>query len=694
MQKTLTGAVKFFIYLTFFVPLVVVPGSFIFPFIVPKILLLRSLIILMLAGYMLLLAVNWSEFRPRLTVLNIALLAFFISFAISTFTGADPYHSFWDNHERMLGLFTIFHYFAYYYICSGALKSWTDWKWAMRIFLLAGSIVMIVGLVQTQNPNLLLNQGSDRVASTLGNPIYVSGYGLFLAFLAFLLLMREKNKIWQWINSVLLVISILGMFYGGSRGAVLGLLVGIGAAVLGYIIVLKEYKKTRISLAAIGLAVVLAVVVLYLNRQSAFVQKIPAVGRTVNTTFTVLKDTPRWLAWELAIESFLDRPVFGWGPNNFFYAFNWHFRARSLEYGYGETWFDNAHNIIVNTLAVQGAFGLASYLFIFAGGWWTLWRAYKKNNLNKHVAVVGSAFLVAHLVQNITVFENPTSYLYFMFWLAMLNSLSLSAAPALQSAKAAAGRTIGIGALSAAGVAVFIVIFIFNIQPARANTRTLNALKAMSMLQDARLSGAQMTQVAERVIEAMESALSFRSPHIDDIRSDIGRTAGQILGSQYQKLDRLSATRIFELAYSETGKNLNLHPLDIRNHLIMSQLAQTGAMIYNDGSYFIQAEKVLEDALANSPKRQQIAYNLANIKFQIGKKEEAEALLRQTITDDPKIGEGYWRLAYLYKLSGEMKKAKAVFAEAEKNNAIGEGDRNGIWSQILAEEKKPAAIKK
>jgi hypothetical protein len=69
MKQNIVKAVKFFIYLTFFVPLLVLPTSFIFPFIVPKILAFRSLVELMIAGYILLLFINWQEFRPKFSFL-------------------------------------------------------------------------------------------------------------------------------------------------------------------------------------------------------------------------------------------------------------------------------------------------------------------------------------------------------------------------------------------------------------------------------------------------------------------------------------------------------------------------------------------------------------------------------------------------------------------------------------------------
>jgi 4-amino-4-deoxy-L-arabinose transferase-like glycosyltransferase len=147
----------------------------------------------------------------------------------------------------MLGFFTIMHYGLYYLICSAVLKNWLEWKKALRVFLCAGSVVMFIGLLQVINPDLLLNQGSERVASTLGNPIYVGGYGLFLMFVAYLLYSKEDNKLWR-ITSVLLgLLALAGTFYSGTRGSLLGLAIGGGVGAVLYLFFLKEQIKARLG---------------------------------------------------------------------------------------------------------------------------------------------------------------------------------------------------------------------------------------------------------------------------------------------------------------------------------------------------------------------------------------------------------------------------------------------------------------
>jgi O-antigen ligase len=680
MKQKIVGIIKFVIYLSFFVPLLVLPTSFIFPFIVPKILAFRSLVTLMIGGYILLLFINWREFKPKFSILNLALAAFLVSFSVSTFVGVDPYHSFWDNHERMLGLFTIFHYVAYYFICSSVFKNWSDWKKALKVFLVAGSIAMFIGFLQHFKSGILLSQDVTRVASTLGNSIYVGGYGLFLTFAAFLLFIKENNKTWKWLELAMGALAIIGMFFSGTRGSMLGFAAGMGIAVLGYIIVLRDFPKTRRILVGIAVFGVVAISLLYVFRQTDFVQKIPTINRTINTSFASVKDSARWIAWEVAVQSWKERPVFGWGPNNFFYAFNKYYKSRSLEHGYGETWFDNAHNIIMNTLAVQGAVGLASYLFIFLAAIITLVLARRKKFLERHIAVIGASFLVAHLTQNITVFENPTSYLYFMFWLAMAGSLSEKKEEQYNAAeknnnkarRAFPDKVVGSGAMATIGTVCLLIIFIFEVQPARANMKTLDALKYLSI------------QPAVG-IDIMKSALAFNSPHIDDIRSDITRTVAQILSSSGDnKLGKDKSIEMLNIAFEAMLANVILHPYDIRNYLTLSQLSQAGYSLTNDTKFIGQYGENLETALKYSPKRQQIIYNLANFYLQIGKTDEAVKALAQTIEDDYKVGEGYWRLAYTYRIIGKMDKAIETLTLAEKNGIVFTEAERGTIAQILA----------
>lgn len=666
MTQKILVFVKWCIAATFFVPLVVVPSSFIFPFIVPKILLFRSLVELMLGGYALLLVSNWQLFKPKLTALTMAMIAFLVCFGVSTFSGVDPYHSFWDNHERMLGLFTIIHYVIYYFVASGVIKGWNEWKIMLKVFLVAGATVMFLGVLQVGNPQFLLNQGSDRVASTLGNSIYVGGYGLFLFFVAYLLCIKEKAPLWRWIAIVSGFLALLGIFFSGARGSLLGLAVGILLALIMYSFTLEEYPRYRLATRWILVGMVLLGVLLSVGKNTALVKAVPVLERTFNTSVHDITGSARWIAWRIALESWREKPLFGWGPNNFFYAFNKYYDPHSLEFGYGETWFDNAHNVIVNTLAVQGAVGLLSYLAIFAVAIVALSRAWRRKIIDQHIAIVGIAFLAAHLVQNVTVFENPTSYLYFVFWLAMTQQLAHGSPPEItvqkavkkiEAAMAAAissGKKIGPLAVGCAGVVIGLVIIIANLQPARANFMALETLKVVA------------TGDTNATLAVAKEAVSFNSPHIDDIRNDVGRAITSLLEAHPDAAYLQKNKELFALSISAMSSNLALHPYDIRTHLLLGHVYEVEGNILHNAPLIQQAESLYQQALSYSPHRQQVLFALAVVELELGKNDQAIALYQQALNEDPAVGEPYVRLAYLYANYGKIKEAQDIIRQAQE----------------------------
>ncbi|MDO8626771.1 MAG: O-antigen ligase family protein [Candidatus Magasanikbacteria bacterium] len=674
MQKNLEYFIKGLVYLSFFVPLLVLPSSFIFPFIVPKILLFRSLSILMFGAYLLLCVSNPRQYLPRLSPVLVALGLFILSFSISTFAGVDAYHSFWDNHERMLGLFTILHYFIYFLVITAIFRSWSEWRQLFWVFLIAGSAVMFVGMLQVGNADLLLNQGSDRVASTLGNPIYVGGYGLFLAFVAALLIAKERQLAWRLAAAFFGIFALLGMFYSGTRGSMLGFIAGLFSSLIIYGIFSKTNFKARLASGLVLASLLVLVSFAYNWRHTTFVQNIPAVGRAVNTSLSSVKSSPRWVAWAIAWESFVERPVFGWGPNNFFYAFNKHYNPRSLEFGYGETWFDNAHNIIMNTLSVQGGLGLVTYLGIFAMAVGVLLRQYRRGAVELNIVLFGSAFLVAHLVQNITVFENPTSYLYFMVWLAFVNRFTTASAD--QSALRApfVSRPISKSALGATALVLILWIYVFNVQPARANSLALKTLRAIS--QDPVGSSNQI-----------KAALAFNSPHIDDVRNDIGRIILNAVPDVSQKFGSDKAKELMDLLEPALLENTRLHPGDIRVYMLLGQLYRFRATLDRDPQEVMRAITVYEQALVHSPRRQQLVYSLAELYGMIGNNKKAVELIEQSIVDNPKIAEGYIRLAYLYSTAKQPAEAAKIIATAKERGVVFNSSEAAAATQILGATK-------
>lgn len=662
MSKKIEYFIKFLIGLTFVVPWIVIPSSYIFPFIVPKILLFRSLVLLMLGGYILLLTSNWLKYKIKLIPINIGVSLFFISFAISTFVGVDWYKSFWDCHERMLGLFTIFHYIVYYFVVTSVLKDWKEWKWYLRLFLGAGFVVMFIGFLQKfYNPELLLNRGGDRVSATLGNSIYYSGYGLFLFFIGLLLALKEKNKkgFWFWYAVIGSFFGFLGVFLGGTRGALLGLMAGLFVLCVSYLIIIKDHKNVRKIIAGLMILGVLIGSLCFAFRKTDFVKNIPGVGRLVNASLFEGTGNTRLMAWEIALKAWQEKPIFGWGPNNYYYAFNKYYNPKFLEYGWGETWFDNAHSVIMNTLTVQGIFGIFTYLSMFGFTIFVLIKKRKAGQLDNHILAISLAFLVAHLVAKSLVFDDPTSYLFFFFFLAFINqSTELKVQvqnSQIKNNKKIINKDISIGLIIITGMVILLLIRSTNLLPGKANKATVDTLRSFEL-------GSVTT-----TIEFYEKAKSYPSPHIDDIRSDFARTASSlvanIISNNQNKIPEIQ--ELLNFTSSELKNNISLHPRDVRVYISLAQIVLNQFNITKDLNYLIEAENLLTEALVHSPKRQQIQYMLSSVKLNLGKIDEAINILQNSIENDSKISEGWWRLALLNYQIGKIDEAKKIVQQAK-----------------------------
>lgn len=673
--------------LTFLVPLVLFPSQFIFPFIVPKILVFRTLVLCTLGVFVIAL-VRYREFyRVRWSPITIALGLFLLSIILSTFLGTDLYHSFWDNHERMLGLFTIIHYVVYYIVITTALRGMVTWKELLRYFVGAASLVMILGIlqkiippsvVQFFNTNeylkdgvlaFLFRQGGNRVSATLGNAIYLGGYGLFAFFMSLLLVTLENDRKWRWYAVITGILGFIGMIISGTRGSFIGFSVGLGVLLVMYIITLPhEEKHWRQGLSAVVGLLVLLMGILFAFRTHPSIANLPTVGPLLNTSLSGTAGT-RIMAWQIAIEAWQNRPLFGWGPNNYFYAYNLYYKPQFLEHGWGETWFDNAHNIIMNTLAVQGTVGLLTYLGLFAVVIGVLFRQWRAGNFSPHLASVGVAFLVAHLVQNIFVFENPTSYLFFIFFLALINSLAVYGK---EESKSEREKGILVSNLWKYGTGTVVALFIFvtNVNPARAN---MGMLKAMSAI-----------YTGKDPVNAYQTVARIASPHIDDIRNDFARAVTQVAPNYIQAGQREMADILSRLAISELKKNRALHPYDLRVHVSESQLEQMRYEYFRSVDDVFEAEKTLEDALAKSPERQQIHFMLSVIKIILNKPDEAIALLRSSVDADQKVGESWWRLAYMYKQIGRLDDAGKVLEEARLKGVVYDIQGEAMVKEIIA----------
>ena len=354
------------------------------------------------------------------------------------------------------------------------------------------------------------------------------------------------------------LLALFGLLASGTRGSMVGFFLGAIVMYAIYFFGTKKTKKMRNILITIPVVGIILLGSVFLFRDTAFVQSIPGVNRIVATNFGTSTLQTRTMAWQLAVEGAKERAIFGWGPNNYFYLFNQYYDPEFLRFGWQETWFDNAHNVVFNAIATQGWFGLITYLGLFISAGWMLVRLYKQKSINIHVLALGIGFLVMHFTHNFFVFENPTSYLYFMFFLAYIAWLGTNSTIGETSGSAVV--RVKTGLLVTVSIFALLFIVLTNLNPARANRATLALLQNVGR-------GAPINYVEE-----FQSIQKIYTPHIDDIRNDIARIFTQVIPKMIQDGRQEEVVEFFPVMIQELEKNKELHPLDIRIDIQLPEL--------------------------------------------------------------------------------------------------------------------------
>lgn len=640
-------------------PLIFAPKHFTFPYVVPKAIFFHIDVVFL---FTLAILLYWYErnkkqanilFFDRIkkffTPVAALVFLFFVSSIISSFLGVDIYRSLWDGQERMLGLYTLFHYVIFFFIGRNIFSGWHEWRWVFLIFGTVGMLVIAVAIFQTIQPEFYFNRGLARPVSTVGNPIYLAGLGLFLFFSSLFAYRLEKREWARWMFLVFGLLGIISIIISQTRGAGLGFIAGL--LVIAVILLFSKITNHRQKLYIGGAMalIVLSFIFAFIFRHISFVRNMPIVGDIVTISPFEGSAKTRVMAWNIGFRGWLDRPMFGWGMNNYGYIFNTYYNPEFLHFGDQETWFDNAHNIFVNTLATQGVIGFSLYVGLYIAALFILWRLYHyphKEDQEEYrwVAIISAAFLFAHAIHTSFVFENITSYLYFFLFLAFLDAIYDSTCREQVKKSESVYATHISPVMFVISISVGIVIsFIVDVRILRANYFGFESRNATH------------TGQIEESIVWYKKAEAMESPLQSDIDWDFAADQLTVLLRVYS-YDKDAARELYDLSKAAMERYIAKHPLDVRARLVyMDVLRNGGIVLFELEETKELVEEQLRIAESLSPGRQQVEY--AKITYYAGTNrfDEAVALAEALIVRDPLISEGYSTLARLYHFGGQYK---------------------------------------
>lgn len=405
------------LYAILFAP-ILVGVKYLFPFVFPKAVYFQTLVEIAIILYVVLLAID-RKYLPRRTVILWGVAAYVLAIALSTVFGVDRPLSFWSKAERMDGLFQYLHLLAYFVILTGVVRKEEEWLRLLKVAMWAGVAIGTTALISKFFPDILNFGNQERLGATFGNPAFLGTHYVILSFIALTFFLREKAAAGRILYGSLFTFQFLLLFLSGTRGGYIGFIAGI--FVLALVLAAIDWKRWgKLSLSIMALFFIV-VAILYFGRNS-LPQKSQFLHNRVYALADVLKLKgleARVVSWKIAAEAFRAKPLFGWGQENYIYAFNTHFDPDI--HTYELSLFDRAHNKPLDLLSMNGVPGLASYLFLFAAMAISMVGVMRRRVVSPIWPSGFLALVVAYFVQNLVLFEMPTSGIMLFFFAAFLS---------------------------------------------------------------------------------------------------------------------------------------------------------------------------------------------------------------------------------------------------------------------------------
>jgi O-antigen ligase len=343
-----------------------------------------------------------------------AFAIFVLAMAVANAQGANPYLSFWGNYERMDGWITLIHVFMFIVVTSSVLTTEKVWIFFFQVSIIVSALVAISGFVEMAGCYTAIDYGqrglNARIHGTFDNPSTLATFMLFNIFIATYLWMktwdvpRYKHLVPACVS--IIVLDTIALVFTSTRGAILGLVVGSIITLLIFTFVLKSHRLYWIAVAAI-VAVIALASVLAMAEKTSLVRKIGFIDRLASISSSDLSAQSRLLYIKMAWQGVKERPILGWGQENYTVVYNKYFDPHIR---IPSTWNYRVHNIIFDELIAGGIIGLAAYLSILATALWILW---KKNIFSHGEQAVLSGLFAAYFFQNLFFFDSVTSYVLF-----------------------------------------------------------------------------------------------------------------------------------------------------------------------------------------------------------------------------------------------------------------------------------------
>jgi O-antigen ligase len=618
--------VKIGLGLILFLPLVI-SSDFYFPFIAPRNFLFRFIIEIIFFIY-LYLAWLHKDLRPKFNKGFWLLLSFILALTISSLFGQNFGFSFWSNFERMDGLLNWVHIVLYLIVLIGVLPSKKDWHIFFHISLISAWFVALIAVGQKLGLDFVIaSSGGVRLTSTLGNAAYVGSYMMIhIVLLAYLFIINKqlRARIFYIVSSILFVFVLLNTH---TRGAFLGLLLFIFLFGIFYLYFERKKRNTwYYSVLAIFIAGILFFSLLFAQQDSDWVKKVPMLGKVANISLTDITVQSRLMIWRNSFSGVVEKPILGWGEENFQYVFNKHFPIEIFHTLGSEVWFDRPHNILMQHLVQSGILGLMLYLSVFIYLIRRLYRKYKKDQ-QWLVPFLWVSFLLSFLFHDLFIFDslNTNVILYLILGFLFVGDKECRL---FEGRRQVPKKLVAIFCI----ILFFFVVNLFVVRPVRSNLLLVDAIKTSSMS----VTEDQMNQALDKWQKSWKLSFIGDREKVDNLyRLAMGAISRPDVAGP-------AKDQIFYLTQIYMEEVSNRYPDDVRSNLFLANFYYNFAQF--DPSFLDKNLALLEKLHNLAPQRPDLYLSLTDAYLAQGNIVEAKKIAQELVDLSPWVNGVYWNL--------------------------------------------------
>jgi tetratricopeptide (TPR) repeat protein len=355
--------------------------------------------------------------------------------------------------------------------------------------------------------------------------------------------------------------------------------------------------------------------------------------------------------WEMAWNGIKERPVLGWGQENFIGIYS----VNPIALREAPLWMDRAHNIVVEWLTNAGIPGLFSYLMMFGSAFYILRKTGRAKVLSRNETIMILTALLVYFIQNLFTFDTINTYMIFFALLAYIDNLEPGEKQVYSGLEKNIDlkrvRIISVSATLAALLCFSFVFYYLNYKPIR------QARKLMEINFSSQKDGELPKSLRE-----FNNALSYNTFGDSDVRESMRYLSYLIVRTR--DFNQKGALKFIQTTVNELRKEIAVknYNLEFMSDLIIffNQIS-----VY-EKSFIVLSEELIKRTMDINPEYEWLYMVMADVNIMKKDYESAYANIKSIADMDPENERKQFKLALTATYSSREEAAKQALENIKK----------------------------